>query len=105
MPLAAAITIIASSVLVTILSIYLLTGRGSFLIAGFNTMSKEKRAKYNEKALCKFIGGIALPTGLLMPFFLIESIIDWYAWVYCGIVLVLCVFAIIYANTGNRFKK
>jgi hypothetical protein len=68
-------------------------------------MSKEKRAKYNEKALCRFIGGVALPTGILLPFFLIESIISWYAWVYCGIVVFLCIFAIIYANTGNRFKK
>jgi hypothetical protein len=105
MPLSGSITIIVLSVLLTIFSIYLFTGRGSFLIAGLNTMSKEKRAKYNEKAICRLIGGVLLPTGILMPFFLIESIISWYAWVYCGIVVGICIFAVIYANTSNRFKK
>ena len=99
---------IATSVialLLVILAIVLLTGHGSILIAGFNTMSKERRSKYDEKALSKFIGLILLPIGLLLPFVAIESIIRWYPWVYTAIVLVLCIFAIVYINAGNRFKK
>ena len=53
-------TIIVVSVIVFIpllaISILLLIGKGSFFIAGYNTMSKEKKAQYNEVALCKFIG-------------------------------------------------
>lgn len=35
--------------ILTIMSITLLWGHGSWLIAGYNTASKEEKAKYNEK--------------------------------------------------------
>lgn len=35
-----------------ILSITLLLGKGSFLIAEYNTSSKEQKEQYNEKKLC-----------------------------------------------------
>ena len=31
-------------------------GKGAFLIAGYNTMSKEKKARYDKNALCRFMG-------------------------------------------------
>ena len=34
-----------------ILGILLWNGKGAFLIAGYNTSSKEEQSKYNEKAL------------------------------------------------------
>lgn len=33
-------------------------GKGAFLIAGYNTASKAEKAKYDEKALCRFMGKI-----------------------------------------------
>ena len=42
--------------LMTILSMILLSGRGGFLVAGYNTASKEEKAKYNEKKLCRTVG-------------------------------------------------
>ena len=30
-------------------------GKGAFLIVGYNTSSKEEKAKYDEKALCRYI--------------------------------------------------
>ena len=35
----------------------MLAGKGSFLIAGYNTASKEKKACYDEKKLCRVVGG------------------------------------------------
>jgi len=39
-----------------VLSVILLSGRGSFLIAGFNTASKEKKAQYDAKKLSRVYG-------------------------------------------------
>ena len=105
MTMAGSVTLIVFSAVITVLSIFMLTGRGSFLIAGFNTMSSDEKARYNKKALCRLIGSVLLPTGLFMPFFLIDSIIYWFVWAYCAVVIGTCVFVIIYVNTSKRFKK
>lgn len=39
-----------------VLSILFFTGRGSFLIAGYNTASKEQKKRYDEKKLCRLMG-------------------------------------------------
>jgi hypothetical protein len=39
-----------------ILGVVFSLGKGAFLISGYNMLSKEEKAKYDEKALCKFIG-------------------------------------------------
>ena len=84
--------IIAISVLLTVLGIILLTGRGSSLIACLNTMSGDKKAGYDAAALSKFLGKILTPIGILTSLFAIESITGWYVWVYCCVVLSLCIF-------------
>lgn len=49
-------------ILFAVLSIVLLMGKGSFLLAGYNTASKKEKSKYNEKRLCRVAGG-----GLINP--------------------------------------
>ena len=44
-------------VILAVMSIVLLAGKGSFLIAGFNTASKEVKQKYDVKRLCRVVGG------------------------------------------------
>ena len=47
-------------IIVTILvvvSIILLMGKGSLLIAGYNLLPKEIKQKYNTKRLCRVVGG------------------------------------------------
>jgi len=105
MPVSDILLIVAISVLLTVLGIILLTGRGSSLIAGLNTMSGDKKAGYDAAALSKFLGKILTPIGILTSLFAIESITGWYVWVYCCVVLVLCVFAVIYVNMSRRFRK
>ena len=90
-----------------IMSLILLTGRGSFLVAGYNTMSKSEKERYDAVALSKFVGKILLPMAILTTLVGIESLVElWWFWVIWGISFVgLLVFAIVYANMGNRFKK
>ena len=95
----------AVGVLIIIMGIIFLTGRGSYLIAGLNHKSKEKRSKYDAEALSKFMGKITIPIGILIPFMGIESIADWYIRVFFIVICCLLIFTIIYANTGNRFRK
>lgn len=45
------------AVLMGVLTVVLLLGKGSFLIAGYNTSSKEEKKEYNEKRLCRVTGG------------------------------------------------
>jgi len=105
MPILDILLIVAISVLLTVLGIILLTGHGSSLIAGLNTMSNDKKAGYDAAALSEFLGKILTPIGILTALFAIESIAGWYVWVYCCVVLVLCIFAVIYVNASNRFRK
>ncbi len=39
------------------LSVALLMGKGSFLIAGYNTASQEEKRRYDKKKLCRTVGG------------------------------------------------
>jgi len=94
--------------LIIAMAIVLLTGRGAFLIAGYNTLSKEEKEKYDSRALCCFMGKIMLPIGGFIPMLTINSAIigiEWLPLVFAVVVIGLCIFAVIYANTSNRFKK
>jgi hypothetical protein len=82
---------------------FLLTGRGGFLIAGFNSMSKEEKARWDERALCKFIGKIILPIGVMVALIGVEALSPWSVYAGLGVTLALTAFAIIYANGGKRF--
>ncbi|MDE5413199.1 DUF3784 domain-containing protein [Alkalihalobacterium chitinilyticum] len=79
----------------------------SWLIAGYNTSSKEEKATYDKQALCNGVGNfIFLLSGLLfitgLGEFLNMTWITKYSWIIAIIAIILF---LIYANTGNRFKK
>jgi hypothetical protein len=50
--------------LMFLLSIILLSGRGSWLIAGYNTMSKEQQNKYDRKKLTRATGMLLIITSI-----------------------------------------
>ena len=62
-------------ILFAVLSIVLLMGKGSFLLAGYNTASKKEKSKYNEKRLCRVVGG-----GLINPPHRIVSVPHHFLW-------------------------
>lgn len=64
------------------LSIIWLLGKGEFLIAGFNTTSKEKRQQYDVKRLCRVMGGGFSALTIIMGIstyykFELPTTIDW----------------------------
>ena len=82
-------------------------GKGAFLIAGYNTASKAEKAKYDEKALCRFMGKIMFAMagcqGIMALGILVVGM--WLFWVGIAAFLAVAFGTVIYANTGNRFQK
>jgi len=81
-------------------------GKGAFLIAGYNFMSEEEKAQYDEVALCKFVGKVSLLIGLFTMAFLLASIPSLEkTWIISFIgIIITSIYAVYYANTNNRFK-
>ena len=79
----------------------------SFLIAGYNTSSKEEKEKYDEDALCRAIGNLLFLLGgitflsSLGSLFKISWVIN-FSWALFSLITIAFV---IYANVGNKFKK
>ena len=89
-----------------VLGIVLWNGKGSWLIAGYNTSSKYEKSKYNEKALCRFVAKLMFFCAFCMVLSALAPLIgEWLIFVSTGIMLVGIIGGVIYANTGNRFKK
>lgn len=98
-----------------ILGIYMMiTGHGSFLVAGYNTMSKEEKEKYDDKALCRFVGKFLIMVGLITVLFAIGITLGakysvsllWITIIAYSIVVTAgSLIVAIFLNTGNRFRK
>ncbi|WP_164669347.1 DUF3784 domain-containing protein [Virgibacillus doumboii] len=93
--------------LFVVFGIFLLNGKGSFLIAGFNTLPKEEKAKYDVEALCKFMGKMMFILSFAMVFWVLSEAfeIGWLFTVGMILFIAIVVFILVYVNTGNRFKK
>ena len=90
-----------------ICSLILLSGRGSILIAGYNTMSKEEQEQYDEKKLCRITGAgmlvITVLTAVLETFG--EKIPDWFWTLYAVLVIFIAVGIMILSNTICKIKE
>ena len=90
-----------------VFAIVLSRGKGASLLAGYNTMSESKKETYDEVALCKFMGKIMY--GISFSLLLIAfSEISGYSFLFIvGFFLLVffIIFAGVYTNTKNRFKK
>lgn len=82
-------------------------GKAAWLIAGYNTSSKDEKAKYDVEALCRGVGHFlfALAGTLVISaaggYFNAEWAIHagWILFILATIIF------LIYANTDNRYKK
>ncbi|MEI6101333.1 MAG: DUF3784 domain-containing protein [Eubacteriales bacterium] len=80
------------------LSVVLLTGKGSWLIAGYNTSSKEEKSKYDSKKLSRAAGIMLLIVtfSVILITFLNSQVIT----VLCTVIILVSVlFTIVYMNT------
>src|SRR5690606_26498089 len=94
-------------ILLLILGIALLQGKGAWLIAGYNTLSDEEKAKYDELALCKATGKMIFAIAFSTTFILLGELFQGEGLIIAGVVLmvVIILIGIIYINTGNRYLK
>lgn len=91
----------AMLVLFSVLSVIFLTGHGSGLIAGYNTSSKNEKSKYDDKKLCRTVGGgMTVITVLIFVMCVWEDVLPAAAaYVSLAIIVVDCVVMIIVMNT------
>ena len=82
-------------------------GKGTFLIAGYNTASKEEKDRYDEKALCRFVGRLMFVLAVCQGLMALGAL--WAGmWLFrtgCAAFLAAVLGGVIYANTGRRFQK
>lgn len=105
--LAAFLIELGLALLFTVFGIILWKGKGAWLISGYNVSSEAEKSKYDEKALCRFVAKLMFFYTACFIFVAVSTWLEATTLFYClmALFLVVSIAAIIYANTGNRFKK
>ncbi len=91
-------------------AIALFLGKGSWIIAGYNTASEEEKAKYDKKKLCKSMGVLCFIAAFLlfvMTYFTYQVIVGMLpeqslltvALVFIIVLVVTIIAEMIYSNT------
>lgn len=93
--------------LLIIAALFLLNGKGAFLIAGYNTLSKARKAKYDEKILCRAVAWLLLALAFCLVILQIGTCfnLSWLVSLAIVLMLIITVGFVIYSNTGKRFLK
>lgn len=96
-----------TSAMLLVLGLILINGKGAFLIAGYNTMSKEEKSKYNQTALCKFMGKIMFCLAGSCSLWILCGVLAMDILFFIGLFIffAILIFAVVYSNTKNRFKN
>ena len=94
-------------VLFLALGVLFLRGKGASLIAGYNTAPKTAKARYDEKALCRFMAKLMFALAVCWLPVVLSELLDQIGLFYLGLGLYMAVIfgGVIYANTGNRFRR
>ncbi|MDR1028567.1 MAG: DUF3784 domain-containing protein [Clostridiales Family XIII bacterium] len=94
-------------VLFLVMGCYFLTGKGGFLVAGYNTKSAKNKAKYDERALCRSVGWVMIAVTFCLMLLCVAMSFDisWLLNCAIGLMIAIVIGYVIYANTGNRFRK
>ena len=90
-----------------ILGFIFMHGKGAWHIAGYNTSSAYKKSRTDEKALCRFMGKsmFALAACWIPMCFSALTGKMWLLWTGQGLFAAAVIVIVIYANTGNLFRK
>ncbi len=107
------IILLVMALIFLVMSIFLFMGKGSWLIAGYNTASQEDRNKYDVKKLCRATGLLCLLCCIMM------CVLAWlgyrvetgamqeeemlpYGLGFAAVILAAAVVTVIYSNTRAR---
>lgn len=90
-----------------ILGIVFLRGKGSFLIAGYNTLTPQEKAHWDERALCRTVGILMFACAACFTVIWLSLWFRNYILLAVGIAsLIIAVFGCgIYVNTSKKFKR
>lgn len=93
--------------LLFLLAVVLSRGKGAFLVAGYKSMSKTEKEKYDEVAICKFFGKTMYGVCLCMLLIILSKLLNIPVlfWISLVLLIVLLLFIFIYVNTSERFRK
>jgi len=90
------ILLLIISLIVLVLAVIILTGKGDNLIAGYNTSTKEEKERYNIKRVRICIGGMLLILSPVMLMFADNLII------LIAIVPPLSILSVVFTNTWAK---
>lgn len=102
------------AVVAYVLAGFLLHGKGAFLIAGYNTMSKKEQAHYDKQKLCHSTGFTVLTTAIALTMLILlillteiyailsEKFLIAGSWIFCGVILTADICGMIYSNTKAK---
>ena len=92
--------------LLLLISLVLLSGRGAWLIAGYNTMSREEKAKYDEKALCRRVGALLLAITACGGLMVLAAELrwTWLSWLSAGLTAAVLIGGMIWVNRSPGKK-
>ncbi len=96
-------TQIILAVVLVVMAIIILAGKGDWMIAGYNTASKEEKETVNVKRLRLILGILLLIIAPLL-FMLGDHSDKTTGLIFAGIVIVLTTVAVILANTWAKKK-
>lgn len=94
-------------ILFVILGIVFSKGKGTFLIAGYNTASKAEREKINEKKLCKYMAKLMFLFAGCFLILMASALFDkmWLLALGLFLFFAIAVGGVVYMNTGGRLNK
>lgn len=87
-----------------LMTIAFFTGKGSGLIAGFNTMSEGEKSKYDVKKLCRGMGwGFSVIDVLILIMILGENVLPaWFVYVFLVVIIIDVICMILIGNFKCR---
>ena len=98
------------ALILLIIGLFVKYKKVTWLISGYNTASKEKKAEYDVEKLTKYFGnflfvlaGAYLFWGILLLF--LPQYTELIIWLGFGSSVIILIAGIIYLNTGKRLMK
>ena len=98
------IILILIAVLLVVLGVIILIGKGDHLIAGYNLAPQEEKAQYHIKRLRGLIGGLLIAIAPMTRFLLGKETLT-AVWTFVGVTFVLCIVVVVLANTWAKKKS
>lgn len=96
-----------TALLFSVLGIVFFCGKGSSLIAGYNTASPEEKKQIDEKALCRAMGSLMFVLAACCGVMALSGIFNHVAFLWAGLILlvVAVIGGVIYINNSKKINK